>query len=446
MLTPRILHFTRDQIFWDYATISACETMPAGLPHPLDDAASTDRHWRGRLQESASLAHTPLSGANDDSFEDFWSSFVLRYTECNLTSQSDKSVAIWSIAKLVRDAADDQYGAGLWGIGLEEQLSWKIVNARNCTRGRYLQWKQPSWSWTSIQGAVSLVERSVVSKCYQIEGHTGEPIAFKTKDTPRSHMEREHSESFQEDLEIGWNAWKKKTRIQSMSQRIRNDMIGEGSQSMPTREQVTEESVVPKETTAQFWSRDLEPELETKSIAMHAHLGLGTLHHDTDTGVQTLNVTSMAESTPPITLAAYPDTGHEKDTTLSPDTFHYLVLTVIPHPALIVNATSTYSGAGLLLLQCDEYLRRSTFRSDLKVREKALEVSLATGGSEPWVTKKIIEEIEVLKGLVGICEQYDGTEEEGRHYRRVGVVEFEGWSEEVYKDVMEREKEKIWVD
>lgn len=91
MLSPRILHFAHDQIFWDCGTISACEILPSGLPIKLDYVASTDRHWRGRLQESSSLAHAPLSGVNTDSLGGFWSSSVLNYTQCELTSQDDKS-------------------------------------------------------------------------------------------------------------------------------------------------------------------------------------------------------------------------------------------------------------------------------------------------------------------------------------------------------------------
>ncbi|KAF2831216.1 HET-domain-containing protein, partial [Ophiobolus disseminans] len=200
MLSPRILHFAANQVFWDCGRLSACETLPSGLPLPLDDAASTDRHWRGRLQESSSLVHAPLSGVNDDSLGGFWSASVLRYTQCNLTSQSDKSVAVWSIAKLVRDAWGDDYAAGVWALALEEQLSWKVVDVRKSKRSIDLQWRQPSWSWTSIQGAVSLPERIRTERCYTIKGHNGEPISFKTKDPIRPVLEREHSDSIKEDL------------------------------------------------------------------------------------------------------------------------------------------------------------------------------------------------------------------------------------------------------
>src|SRR6266576_3348812 len=99
MLAPRILHFTKHQIFWDCAEMSSCETLPSGLPQALDRAATSDRHWRGRLLESRSLGYVPVAGANDDSIEHFWNSAVRRYTSCDLTKGSDKLIAIWGIAK-----------------------------------------------------------------------------------------------------------------------------------------------------------------------------------------------------------------------------------------------------------------------------------------------------------------------------------------------------------
>jgi hypothetical protein len=472
MLTPRILHFTNKQIFWDCSTISACETIPNGLPLPLDDAASTDRHWRGRLQESSSLAHAPLSGANDDSLEDFWSSSVLRYTRCNLTNQSDKSVAIWSIAKLVRDAADDQYGAGHWGYRLEEQLSWKVIDIKKSSRSIELQWKQPSWSWTSVQGAISLAERAAVKRCYVIKGHKDEAITFKTKGFIRPHMEREHSDSFKEDLEIGWGAWQKKTRMQSLPQVTRRDIKEERSRSMPVvqkqMEKPAERPLVLKDANRQIWPRDMEPELESKSIAIHAPIGSGTLRQNTANGTYTFEIdrkteapTTVSDST--ITLAAFPDTEPSTDATLVPNSFHFVILTATSHTAPTTNALGiayphdsdndpdpilTYSGSGLLLLHYEEYVRRGELRSKLTVAEKALEVRLATGGGEAWVVNRMVEELEALAGLVLSCEQYKGAGEEGRHYRRVGVVEFEGLSEEVYESIMGREKdrERVWID
>ncbi|KAF2801733.1 HET-domain-containing protein [Mytilinidion resinicola] len=195
MLAPRIIHFAKDQIFWDCATMSACETFPSGLPQPLDTAAATDRHWRGRLQETGSIRHHPLAGASDDSLEQFWISAVRNYTSCNLTKGSDKLMAVWGIAKLVRDALEEEYGAGLWAYRLEEQLAWRVSECTLDARPTDLR-DNPSWSWASMNGTIELANRVVQVAYYEktdlhqtpklveerhygVTDHHGEPISFQ---------------------------------------------------------------------------------------------------------------------------------------------------------------------------------------------------------------------------------------------------------------------------
>ncbi|KAI4909280.1 hypothetical protein J4E90_007977 [Alternaria incomplexa] len=152
ILSPRILHFTKHQIFWDCGTLSACEVFPKGLPFPLDHKASTDRHWRGRLAKST-ISSNALIGVNDnESSYTFWMSAVQNYTECELTNQGDKTIAIWSIAKLLRDFMNEQYAVGMWSEALEEQLAWRVRDTKSCKRIPELDVNIPSWSWASIKG------------------------------------------------------------------------------------------------------------------------------------------------------------------------------------------------------------------------------------------------------------------------------------------------------
>ena len=62
--------------------------------------------------------------------EDFWKPAVKNYTSCNLTKQSDKRMAGWGIAKLVRDSLEsgEEYSAGMWEHHLEEQLAWTVAD------------------------------------------------------------------------------------------------------------------------------------------------------------------------------------------------------------------------------------------------------------------------------------------------------------------------------
>src|SRR4051812_36542717 len=123
MLSPRIIHFTRSQLFWDCSTLSACESLPHGLPFALSATAAADRHWRGRIQRR-NTSQKASESIVEDSLEAFWKTVVLHYTSCKLTNQKNKTDAIWSVAKLVRDHLElpDEYGYGLWENMLHEQL------------------------------------------------------------------------------------------------------------------------------------------------------------------------------------------------------------------------------------------------------------------------------------------------------------------------------------
>ncbi|CAI6333809.1 unnamed protein product [Periconia digitata] len=187
MLSPRLLHFTKSQIFWDCSTLSACEAIPKGLPHAVDRHAVVDRHWRGRLNETVDDPNSPpLIGPNADSLENFWKTALLRYTKCNLTDQKDKRVAIWSVAKLVRDALQrkgpgEEYGGGLWARNLHEQLAWRAASPFKNARLDKLQSGSPSWSWASVKGPIHVQDRLVNERDYVVESHQGEHIAFRVK-------------------------------------------------------------------------------------------------------------------------------------------------------------------------------------------------------------------------------------------------------------------------
>jgi hypothetical protein len=456
--------------------LSACEALPKGLPLPLDDAASTDRHWRGRLQESSSLAHAPLSGANDDSLEGFWSSAVLNYTKCNLTNQGDKSVAIWSIAKLVRDAWSDEYAAGMWGAALGEQLSWKVVNMRASIRDVHLQWKQPSWSWTSVRGAVSLPERIKAKRCYRVRGHDGQAITFSTTGATRPSADRVHSDSMKEDVKLGWREWQKKTRTQS-SPIIKKDIREERIQSMPVSH-----ASVPKSTVMQATKigeprldpRDLEPVLESRAIAMNTPIVSGTLNRYAGTDRFYFSVSHPAADDVgqlvAMTLEAWPDES-PTDLDLFPNTAQFIVLTITAHHTTIhpsglgiemyeydsdnepeLPTHTTYSGTGLMVITLEEYLQRGDFYTKAKHARTKLSKFLdenspiKKGSDEEWKVKVMQDEIDALDGLIVDLESYKGGEEEGRHYRRMGVLDFRGWDEGMYRRVVDGDFGDVWLD
>ncbi|KAF3030347.1 hypothetical protein E8E11_000481 [Didymella keratinophila] len=104
----------------------------------------------------------------------------MNYTSCELTNQSDKTLAIWSVAKLVRDhlTIEDQYGCGLRATVLHEQLAWRVRTTKTGARMDTLQAAFPSWSWASVNAPIQVRERLVEKRSYIIKSHGGEMVTF----------------------------------------------------------------------------------------------------------------------------------------------------------------------------------------------------------------------------------------------------------------------------
>ena len=288
MLAPRLLHFAHHQIFWDCATTSACETLPSGLPQPLDATAGTDRHWRGRLQESDSLRHRPLAGAADSSLERFWKAAVRSYTACELTKGRDKLIAIWGIAKLIRDALGEAYGAGLWERNLEEQLAWRVVECEADGRPEE-QSHVPSWSWASVKGVVEVRDR--MPRWRVVRGHEGEPIAFSLVGRKPSKQLEERSDSWDEELAIMSQHLTKMGKKQQGS-----EVDKEASNHSAKKEGQPKEAAEQGQTGSHAKAEgDQPPKLQSISIPIRGHVGFARLRLDALGGRWTLEIPECPE-------------------------------------------------------------------------------------------------------------------------------------------------------
>ena len=115
-----------------------------------------------------------------------WKNAVRRYTRCLITKDTDKLVAIWSVAKLVRDALQEEYGAGMWSDKLEEQLAWKVIGCRQVNGQPSIRKSAngaPSWSWASMTGMIEPRDRirgsGSYERVYRVTDHVGNPIHFQ---------------------------------------------------------------------------------------------------------------------------------------------------------------------------------------------------------------------------------------------------------------------------
>jgi hypothetical protein len=146
LLSPRVVHFGRNQIFWECWSLRACETYPDGDPNMLQEIVDSSRFWPAKQFVNAIRSRTvPIA------YEE-WRALVELYTRTSLTKPGDTLVALSGVAKMMQKATKDEYVAGLWKENLAHDLLWERVgeiNLRPKDPGAPDAWIAPSWSWAS---------------------------------------------------------------------------------------------------------------------------------------------------------------------------------------------------------------------------------------------------------------------------------------------------------
>ena len=135
VLSPRKLHFGEEEIFWE------CR-------HKLD-AEGGSSSLGGISQISVAAAAL----ANGNVTVQQWYNLIEKYSARSLTKGSDKLQAVSSLAKLFNSKSGADYRAGLWMNDLHYGLNWRVEGKVFEERNNGTMF--PSWSWASVQGAVT---------------------------------------------------------------------------------------------------------------------------------------------------------------------------------------------------------------------------------------------------------------------------------------------------
>ena len=144
LLSPRVLHFGKKQIFWECAELEACEIFPQGIGGVMLGRASE--------YKSLDLEHYDYFGSSvEASAKTLWRHLVEMYTHCQLTRKQDKLAAFSGIAKYIQSLlGGEQYLAGLWRKELHFQLLWRVERHGQSSGGLCeSEYRAPSWSWAS---------------------------------------------------------------------------------------------------------------------------------------------------------------------------------------------------------------------------------------------------------------------------------------------------------
>ena len=173
-LSRRVIHCSREQLFWECRSAVACEAYPNGplscvggsLRSESEEQPVYSLPVKVERRDRLSTASTGMDWLNK------WDELVSTYTDSALTFEEDKLFAIAGLAKTfsgnfdndslaeyrVLDSNED-YMAGLWRSHILFQLSWTTVHdpyaARNVDVRRTASYVAPTWSWASLNGAVA---------------------------------------------------------------------------------------------------------------------------------------------------------------------------------------------------------------------------------------------------------------------------------------------------
>lgn len=174
-LSPRIMHFSGTQLFWECYEDISCETYPEGLPlwaykYWSHDSTALKRDMVQFKNQQSNVSPDPgeiqvNKTPSKDVLYSGWRRLRLQYTGCAMTKEEDKLVAIQGVAKDFGGAIGDRLVAGLWYNHLLEDLCWYLLGLK--VKQHMLKstiWRAPTWSWASKNALIWYNDRSFLNK------------------------------------------------------------------------------------------------------------------------------------------------------------------------------------------------------------------------------------------------------------------------------------------
>jgi len=171
LLSPRTLHFTSTEVVWQCLEDMGCEAMPdqrhlettdyeSGAVQRGDYPAMKSAMAVLRDQQYGSRASAVFESARVTMYKG-WDQMIRHYSDCGLTMQSDKLVAISGMVGLLETLTGDECLAGLWRGNMPGCLLWTVrwqdddtganrVDLVNNKCPKQVEWRAPSWSWASL--------------------------------------------------------------------------------------------------------------------------------------------------------------------------------------------------------------------------------------------------------------------------------------------------------
>ncbi|KAI9655092.1 MAG: hypothetical protein M1821_005575 [Bathelium mastoideum] len=162
-LATRVVHFSKNEMYWECGSRSTCECGKLGSTDYGDDPALLARYFNS----VQSLHQGNMQAPNKI---DFWWSLVQAFSARKLTKVTDRLPAIAGLAIKMQSNELGEYYAGLWGGDLPRSLLWKTDDLTDDQNKAWVPqtYIGPTWSWISLMGQIEgpefLYNRKVVAK------------------------------------------------------------------------------------------------------------------------------------------------------------------------------------------------------------------------------------------------------------------------------------------
>jgi hypothetical protein len=166
-LSARVLHFARDQVFWECGEGIVCERYPEQLPPKLagridsKSFKSYETRFFGLLDKSSELKAFISSDQGKYTLLERWREVIRAYSNTDISFHSDRVIAIAGVAAALGEIFEEEYIIGMWRCKLEGQLLWSVYRRLSDAADKAQRpstYRAPSWSWLSVEGGeISLV-------------------------------------------------------------------------------------------------------------------------------------------------------------------------------------------------------------------------------------------------------------------------------------------------
>ena len=145
LLSPRTLHFTKEQLIWEYQFHKMYEAIAGprseGMGLQISQASSITKRF---FLKHESMCLHPIWSQVDFNWSERWYNIVDNFTRRDITYHSDRLPAISATAREFHGQSGWTYLAGLWREDFRRGLLWAdFTEASNSFA--------PSWSWASLE-------------------------------------------------------------------------------------------------------------------------------------------------------------------------------------------------------------------------------------------------------------------------------------------------------